>query len=96
MTKPKLVMAGIWQRGRQDVIRFGRDKGKLEIQVEKDTMVDGGEVLELELGGLCSEPLEKCNLVVMEIGALKDVKVPLTLLFVSWQVIDVAGNGGLA
>ena len=95
MTKPKLVMAGIWQRGRQDVIRFGRDKGKLEIQVEKDMMVDGGEVLELKLGGLCSEPLEKCDLVVMEIGALEDVKVPLTLLFVSWQVIDVAGNGRL-
>ena len=58
-------------------------------------MVDGGEVLELELGGLCSEPLEECNLIVMEIGALKDVKVPLTLLCMSRRVVDVAGNGGL-
>ena len=55
-TKPKSVMAGIWQRGWWDVIRFGRHEGKLEIQVEKDTMVDGGEVLEFKLGGLRSEP----------------------------------------
>ena len=94
-TKPKSVTAGIQQRGQWDVIGFSRDEGKLEIQVEKDTMVDGGEVLELELGGLCSEPLEKCNLVIVEIGALKDVKVPLTLLFVSWRVVDMAGNGRL-
>ena len=58
-------------------------------------MVDGGEVLKFELGGLCSEPLEECDLVVMEIGALEDVKVPLMLLCVSRQVVDVAGNGGL-
>ena len=95
MTKPKSVTAGIRWRGRWDVIRFGRDEGKLEIQVEKDTMVDGGEVLKLELGGLCSEPLKKCDLVIVEIGALEDVKVPLTLLFMSRQVVDMAGNGGL-
>ena len=59
-------------------------------------MVDGGEVLELELGGLCSEPLEECDLVVVEIGALEDVEVPLTLLCVSRWVVDMAGNGGLA
>ena len=88
-------MAGIWWRGRWDVVRFGRDKGELEIQVIKDMMVDGGEVLELKLGGLCSEPLEKCDLVVMEIGALEDVKVPLMLLCMSQWVVDVAGNGGL-
>ena len=58
-------------------------------------MVDGGKVLELELGGLCSEPLEECDLVVMEIGALKDVKVPLMLLCVSRWVVDVASNGRL-
>ena len=58
-------------------------------------MVDGGEVLELKLGGLCSEPLEECNLIVVEIGALEDVKVPLTLLCMSRQVVDVAGNGRL-
>ena len=94
-TEPKLVTVGIRQRGWWDVVGFGGDKRELEIQVVKDTMVDGGEVLEFELGGLCSEPLEECDLIVMEIGALEDVKVPLTLLCVSWQVVDVAGNGGL-
>ena len=58
-------------------------------------MVDGGEVLELELGGLCSEPLEKCDLIVMEVGVLEDVKVPLMLLCVSQWVVDVASNGRL-
>ncbi|KIM54786.1 hypothetical protein SCLCIDRAFT_30834 [Scleroderma citrinum Foug A] len=43
-------------------------------------MVDGDKMLEFELGGLHSEPLKECNLVIMEIGALKDVKVPLMLL----------------
>ena len=96
MTKPKLVTVGIRRRGQWDVVGFGGDKGKLEIQVVKDLMVDGGEVLELELGGLCSEPFEECNFVVVEIGALEDVEVPLTLLCVSQQVVDMAGNGGLA
>ena len=95
-TKPKSVTAGIQQRGRWDVVGFGGDKGKLEIQVVKDPMVDGGEVLELELGGLCSEPLKECNLIVVEIGALEDVEVPLTLLCVSRRVVDMASNGGLA
>ena len=94
-TKPKSVTAGVRRRGWWDVVGFGRDKGKLEIQVVKDPMVDGGEVLELELGGLCSEPFEECDLVVVEIGALEDVKVPLTLLCVSRRVVDMAGNGGL-
>ena len=94
-TKPKLVMVGIWWRGRWYIIRFGGDKWELEVQVIKDAMVDGGEVLEFELGGLCSEPLEECNLVVVEIGVLEDVKVPLTLLCVGRRVIDVAGNGRL-
>ena len=94
-TKPKLVTAGIRRRGQWYVIWFGRDEGKLEIQVEKDAMVDGGEVLKLELGGLCSEPLKKCDLIVVEIGVLEDVKVPLTLLCVSRRVVDVASNGRL-
>ena len=59
-------------------------------------MVDGGKVLELELGGLCSEPLEECDLIIVEIGALEDVEVPLTLLCMSRRVVDMAGNGGLA
>ena len=95
MTKLKSVMAGIRRRGQWDVVRFGGDKGELEVQVIKDTMVDGGEVLEFELGGLCSEPLKKCDLVVVEIGALEDVKVPLMLLCMSQWVVDVASNGGL-
>ena len=95
-TKPKSVTVGIRWRGQWDVVGFGGDKGKLEIQVVKDLMVDSGEVLELELGGLCSEPLEECNLVVVEIGALEDVEVPLTLLCVSRRVVDMASNGGLA
>ena len=95
MTKPKSVTAGIQRRGRWDVVRFSRDEGKLEIQVEKDAMVDGGEVLEFKLGGLHSEPIEECNLIVVEIGVLEDVKVPLMLLCMGWWVIDVAGNGGL-
>ena len=94
-TKPKSVTAGVRQRGQWDVVGFGGDKGKLEIQVVKDLMVDGGEVLELELGGLCSEPLEECNLIVVEIGALEDVEVPLTLLCMSRRVVDMAGNDGL-
>ena len=53
------------------------------------------EMLEFELGGLHLEPFEKSDFVVMEIGELEDVKVPLMLLSVSQQVIDVASNGGL-
>ena len=45
-------MAGIRRRGQWDVIRFGRDKGELEIQVVKDVMVDCSEVLKFELGVL--------------------------------------------
>ena len=75
---------GIWQRGWWDVVGFGGDKQELEVQDVKDAMVDSGEVLELELGGLCSEPFKKCDFIIMEIGELEDVKVPLTLLCVSW------------
>ena len=58
-------------------------------------MVYYSKVLELELGDLCLEPLKEGNLVVVEIRLLEDVKVPLVLFFMSQQVIDVAGNGGL-
>ena len=94
-TKPKLVTAGIRQRGRWDAVGFSRDKGKLEIQVVKDPMVDGGEVLEFELGVPGTEPLEERNLVVGKERSLKDVCDPLTLLCVRRRVIDVTGNGGL-
>ena len=58
-------------------------------------MVDSGKVLKLKLEGLCSEPLKKCDFVVVEIGALEDVKVSLTLLCMSQRVVDMASNGGL-
>ena len=95
MTKPKLVTAGVQWRGQWDIVRFRWDKRELDVQVKKDTMVDGSKVLEFELGGLCSEPLKECNFVIVEIGVLKDVKVPLTLLCMSQWVVDVASNGGL-
>ena len=94
-TKLKLVMAGIWQRGRWDVVGFGGDKGELEIQVVKDAMVDCGEVLKFELGVPGMEPFEECNFVVGEERLLKDVCDPFMLLCMRWWVIDVTRNGGL-
>ena len=95
MTKPKSVTVGIWWRGRWDIVGFGGDKGKLEIQVVKDAMVDCGEALEFELGVPGMEPFEECNFTVGEERSLKDVCDPLTLLCVCRRVIDVTGNGGL-
>ena len=95
MTKPKSVMAGIRRRGQWDVVRFGGDKGELEIQVVKDAMVDCCEVLEFELGVPGTEPSEERNFVVGEERSLKDVCDPLTLLCMRWRVVNVTGNGGL-
>ena len=53
------------------------------------------KVLELKLGGQCSEPLEKGDLIIVEVGVLEDVKVPLMLLCVSRWVVDMVGNGRL-
>ena len=86
---------GIRRRGRWDVVGFSGDKGKLEIQVVKDMMVDCGEVLKFELGVPGTEPFEERNFVVGEERSLKDVCDPLTLLCVCQRVIDVTGNGGL-
>ena len=94
-TKPKSVTAGIQRRGQWDVVGFGGDKGKLEIQVIKDTMVDCGEVLEFKLGVPGTEPFKERDFVVREERSLKDVCDPLTLLCVRRWVIDVTGNGGL-
>ena len=94
-TKLKSVTAGIRWRGQWDIVRFGGDKGKLEVQVVKDTMVDCGEVLEFELGVPGTEPFEEHNFVVGEERSLKDVCNPLTLLSMRRRVIDVTGNGGL-
>ena len=95
MTEPKSVTAGIRQRGWWDVVGFGGDKGKLEIQVVKDAMVDCSEVLEFELGVPGTEPFEEHNFVVGEERSLKDVCNPLMLLCVRRRVVNVTGNGGL-
>ena len=58
-------------------------------------MVDGSEPVKLELGGLCSEPLDESNFVIVKVGSLKDVKVPLMLLLMSQWVVNVTSNGGL-
>ena len=58
--------------------------------------MNGCEMVKLELGGLCLEPFEKSNFVVMEVRALEDVEVPLVLLSMSWRVVDMTGNGGLS
>ena len=95
-TEPKSVMAGMRWRGRWDVVRFGGDKGKLEIQVVKDVMVDCGEVLKFELGVPSTEPFEEHDFIVGEERLLKDVCDPLPLLCMHQRVIDVTGNGGLS
>ena len=88
-------MVGIWQRGQQDVIGLGWDEWELKVEIKEDTVVYCCEVLEFELEGLCSEPLEEGNLVIVEVGSLKGIEVPLPLLSMGWQVVDMAGNGGL-
>ena len=88
-------MAGIRRRGRWDVIGLGWDEWELEVEIEEDAVVYCCKVLEFKLGGLCSEPLKKGNLVVMEVGSLEGIEVPLLLLSMGWWVVDMAGNGGL-
>ena len=94
-TELKSVTAGIWWRGRWDVVGFGGDKGKLEIQVVKDAMVDCGEVLEFELGVPGTEPFKEHDFVVGKERSLKDICDPLMLLCVRRQVVDVTRNDGL-
>ena len=96
MTKPKLVMAGIWWRGQWDVIGDKGNKRALEVEVVEDLVVNSSESLEFELKVSCTESLEESNFVVVQEGLLKDVGDPLTLLCMHWRVIDVAGNGGLS
>ena len=88
-------MAGIQQRGQWDVIWLSRDKRELEVQVVKDSVVDGGEMLKLELVVLGMEPFEECDLIVMEEQSLEDVSDPLVLLCMHQWVIDMTRNGGL-
>ena len=95
MTKLKSVTAGIRWRGRWDVVGFSGDKGKLEVQVVKDAMVDCGEMLKFELGVPGTEPFEERDFVIGEERSLKDVCDPLALLCMRQRVIDVTRNGGL-
>ena len=86
---------GVRRRGWWDIIRDRGDEQELEVQVKKDTVVDSGEPVELELGDLGSESLSKGDFVVVEVRLLEDIKVPLALLCMHRQVVNVAGNGGL-
>ena len=95
MREPKSIMVGIQWRGQWDIIGDRGDEQELEVKVVEDTVVYCSEVLEFELGGLCSEPLKEGNLVIMRVRSLEDVDVPLALFSVSWRVVDVAGNDGL-
>ena len=95
MTKPKSVTAGIRRRGRWDVIRFGGDKGKLEVEVVEDAVMYASELLKFELEVPCSKPFEKGDFVIVQERPLKDVGNPLALLCMRWQVVNVAENGGL-
>ena len=91
----KSVTVGIWRRGQWYVVRFCGDKQELEIQVVKDLVMDGGEVLKFKLGVLGAKPFEEGDFIVMQERSLKDVGNPLTLLCVRRQVVDVTGNGRL-
>ena len=94
--EPKSVMAGIQWRGWRGVVGDRGNKGALEVEIVEDVVVYASESLEFELEVSCSEPLKESNFVVVQEGLLKDVGNPLTLFCVCWQVIDVAGNGGLS
>ncbi|KIM52955.1 hypothetical protein SCLCIDRAFT_32234 [Scleroderma citrinum Foug A] len=89
------VFAGIWQRGRWDVVGDRGNKGALEVEIIEDAVVYASESLEFELEVSCTEPLEESNFVVVQEGSLKNVSDPLMLLCMRRWVIDVAGNGGL-
>ena len=93
--EPKSVMVGIWWRGQWDIIWFSRDKQEFEIQIVKDSVVDGGEMLKLELGVLGMKPFEEHDFIIVEERPFKNVGNPLMLLCVCQQVVDVAGNDGL-
>ena len=88
-------MVGIQWRGWWDVVRFRGNKQELEIQVIKDLMVDSHEPVKLKLCSLSSEPFDESDFVVVEIGSLKNVKVPLSLLCMGQWVVNVTRNGGL-
>ena len=96
MRELKSVMVGIWWRGQWDIIGDQGNKGALEIEVIEDTVMYGSESLEFKLDVSCMEPLKESNLIVVQEGLLKDVSNSLTLLCMCWQVVDMAGDGGLS
>ena len=95
MREPKLVMAGIQQRGRWDVVGDRGNKRVPEIEVVEDTVVYGSEPLEFKLEVSCTEPLEESDFIIVQERLLKNISDPLTLLCVCQRVIDVARNDGL-
>ena len=54
MREPKSVTVGIWQRGQWDVIGDRSDKREFEIEVIKDLVVNGSELLKFELEVSCT------------------------------------------
>ena len=96
MREPKSVTAGIWQRGRWDIVGDRSDEGKLEVEVVEDPVVDSSELLKFKLEVLCTEPLKESDFIVVQERPLEDISDPLTLLCMCRQVIDVARNGGLS
>ena len=96
MREPESVMAGIWWRGRWDVVGNRRDKGALEVEIVEDAVVYASESLEFELNISCMEPLKESNFIIVQEGSLKDVSDSLTLLCMRWWVVDVARNGELS
>ena len=94
--EPKSIMAGIQWRGQWDVIWDRGNERELEVEVVEDPVVDGGKVLEFELGVPGMEPFKERDLVVVEEWSLEDIHDPLALLCVRWWVVNVTGNGGLS
>ena len=94
-TKPKSVTAGVRWRGQWNVVRFGRNEWEFEIQVVKDSMVDGHEPVKLKLYSLGLKPFDESDFVIVDIGSLEDIEVPLMLLCIRQWVVNVARNGGL-
>ena len=80
MTKLKSVMAGIQWRGQWDVIGFSRDEWEFEVQVVKNSVVDGGEMLKFELGVPGVKHFKEHNFIIVEERSLEHVSNPLMLL----------------
>ena len=76
MREPKSVMAGIWWRGRWDIVGDRGNKGALEVEIVEDAVVYASESLEFELDVSCMEPFEESNFVVVQERSLKDIGDP--------------------